>query len=141
MILLAIIAIIVIFIFAYGKELGARFGSLDNEAKFVLSAIFIIVLIVGGLTGLGFWLSSKQDSEKQIVKEVVVTVVSSKQEDKVTYIKLSDGHVVQIKKNNSCGYEDYEKWCMVKEGDKVRKLIRKDDEKIYTPEFEDNIAN
>ncbi len=141
MILLAIIAIIVILIFAYGKELGARFGSLGNEAKFVLSATFIIVFIVGGLTGLGFWLSSKQDSEKQIVKEVVVTVVSSKQEDKVTYIKLSDGHVVQIKKNNGCGYEDYEKWCMVKEGDKVRKLIRKDDEKIYTPEFEDNIAN
>ncbi len=141
MILSAIIAIIVILIFAYRKELGTRLGSLDSDSKIALSAIFIIVLIVGGAIGLGFWLSSKRNSEKQIVKEVVVTVVSSKQEDKVTYIKLSDGHVVQIKKNNSCGCEDCEKWCMVKEGDKVRKLIRKDDKKIYTPEFEDNIAN
>lgn len=141
MLYLWIVAIVVILIIAYRKELGTRLCSLNNDTKFVLFVLSFILLVLGGLTGLGFWLSSKQNSEKQIVKEVVVTVVSLKQEEKVTYIKLSDGYVVQVEKNNGCCYADYKKWCMVKEGDKVRKLIQKNDEKIYTPEFEDNIAN
>ena len=161
---LSIIAIIAILAIAYKKEIKSLLSKIKPnfsegihdlrhcdgdcshcKGKNMLAKIVTVVIMVCGVFFTAAILSAPMQEEKaednSPVKEVILTVVSKKDDAPLTFLKLSDGHVIKIgKRCMGGGMEDYDSWIMVDKGDKVRKLVYKNKKPVYTPEFEENAA-
>lgn len=156
MLYLSIAAVVIILAIAYKNELKPFFSKLKPKKKEVStfrSAVndsenkdnrlfwyCVISIISGFVTGLAFGLfafESKPDTDTEPpIKEQVLTISSvGDGYDGCKYIKFSDGHTIRA----DVGSKDYTKWVFFEKGDKVRKLIYKNKEPEYTPEFDDNI--
>ncbi len=157
MLYLSIAAVVIILAIAYKNELKPFFSKLKPKKKEVStfrSAVndsenkdnrlfwyCVISIISGFVTGLAFGLfafESKPDTDTEPpIKEQIVTISDVKENSNngCKYVKFSDGHTLETGVN----FKNNTEWVLAKEGDKVRKLIYKNKEPEYTPEFDDNI--
>lgn len=154
---LSIAAVAVILAIAYKNELKSFFGKLkpkkkddstfrpavydsknnDSEDAYKGWAIFACILsfVAVGFLVCGIIVDYNRNQEdKHPLKEMVLTISDVDEGNNgCKYVKFSDGHTIKVDEDNET------KWWLSKKGDKVRKLIYKNKEPEYTPEFDDNI--